>query len=371
MTDIPVQPRNEPLGLLGLDHIRLLVGNARQAAYYWQAVWGFTPIAYAGPETGSPDAVSYVLKQGGATLVVTSPISPKAAAITAHVQRHGDGVYDIAFAVTDLTAALNDAAHNRAVGGLGCVTELKAPDEGVLRIATIRAYGDTVHSLVDRRDYHGLWAPGYQPLRSRPASQLPAVGVRAIDHANAVIPLGQIATWVDFYAQVLGFSELQQFGSEQVEVVMTKVLGDAGDRIKLPFTEPVVGRARHVQRFLEAYGGPGVQHVAFLTEDIVASVRALRARGLAFMSTPRRYYEALPARLNDLGHLDLERLAELGILIDQDDEGHLLQVFTEPLGDRPTLFFELIERRGSRGFGAHNIQALANAAERTLTAPAA
>lgn len=348
---------SDRLWILGIDHIRLLVGNARQAAHYWQAVWGFTPIAYAGPETGDPDTVSYVLRQGSATLVVTSAISSKADGIASHVRLHGDGVSDIAFAVADVTAA--------ACGH----TDLVDPDEGVVRMATIHAYGDTVHSLVERRGYRGVWAPGYEPLDAEPVDTPPGVGLRAIDHANAVIPLGETRVWVDFYARAFGFSELQQFGSDEVEVVMTKVLGDAGDRIKLPLTEPVIGRARHVERFLQAYAGPGVQHIAFLTEDIVASIRALRARGLTFMPTPQPYYDALAARLGDRGGLDLEALADLGILVDQDDEGYLLQIFTEPVGDRPTLFFELIERHGSRGFGARNIQALAEAAERVLVTP--
>lgn len=359
----------DPLGTLGIDHIRLLVGNARQVACYWQTVWGFTPIAYAGPETGHPDAVSYVLRQGNAALVVTSAICPDATTIAAHVARHGDGVSDIAFSVVDVTAAFDHAVRSWGPSGVGEVTELNDPDESVVRIAAIRAYGDTVHSVVERREYHGLWAPGYKPLNDASASRLPSVGVRAVDHANAVIPVGETATWVDFYARVLGFTQLQQFGSEEVEVVMTKVLGDASGRIKLPLTEPVVGQARHVSAFLEAYGGPGVQHIAFLTDDIVASVRALRARGLKFMPTPRQYYEALPTRLDGLDHLDLDALAELGILVDQDDEGYLLQIFTEPLGDRATVFFELIERHGSRGFGARNIQALAEAAEQALATP--
>ncbi len=334
-------------------------------------MWGFTPIAYAGPETGNPDAVSYVLRQGSATLVVTSAICPETTTIAAHVARHGDGVSDIAFAVVDATTAFDHAVRSWGPNGVGDVTELSDPDEGVVRIAAIRAYGDTVHSVVERREYHGLWAPGYKPLDGAPASQLPSLGVQAVDHANAVIPMGQTATWGDFYARVLGFSQLQQFGSEEVKVVMTKVVGDASGRIKLPLTEPVAGRARHVRDFLEAYGGPGVQHIAFLTDDIVASVYTLRARGMTFMSTPRQYYEALPARLDGLDHLRLDALAELGILVDQDDEGYLLQVFTEPLGDRATVFFELIERHGSRGFGARNIQALAEAAERALATSSA
>jgi 4-hydroxyphenylpyruvate dioxygenase len=355
---------DDPLALLDIDHLGLWVGNARQAAHYYRTALGFTPVAYAGPETGVRDRASYVLVQGDVRIVLTAGLHP-GSPVTRHVQRHGDGVRDVALGVVEAVRAF-DAAVAR---GAGAVREpwQDEDDAGVLRRATIATYGDTVHTLVDRHDYRGLFAPGYEPLEAAP-DPLPPAGLMHIDHVVGNVELGAMDRWVGFYERVLGFSQLVHFDDQAISTeysaLMSKVVWDGEGRVKLPINEPAAGRRKsQIEEFLEFNEGPGVQHVALATDDIVASVRALRARGVEFLRVPDTYYEDLAGRFADV-QLDLEAIAELGILADRDEEGHLLQIFTRNVQDRPTVFYELIERHGSRGFGAGNFKALFIALER-------
>jgi 4-hydroxyphenylpyruvate dioxygenase len=358
---------DDPLALGGIDHLELYVGNARQAAHFYQWGLGFLPVAYAGPETGVRDRASYVLRQGDVTFVLTSALSPDSP-VAEHVQRHGDGVKDVALAVRDPERALREAAA-RGAEVVAAATEAK-DEHGVLRRATIAAYGDTVHSLVDRSSYAGAFAPGFVALPAPPPTPLPAPGIRAIDHVVGNVALGDMDRWVGFYERVLGFSQLAHFTDEAISTeysaLMSKVVWDGTGRVKFPINEPAPGRRRsQIEEYLDFYRGPGVQHVAFEVDDILTAVRALSARGIAFMSTPDAYYDELPGRFAGSGiELDVAALREHMVLADRDDEGYLLQIFTRMVQDRPTVFFELIERHGSRGFGEGNFKALFVAIER-------
>jgi 4-hydroxyphenylpyruvate dioxygenase len=354
----------DPLALLGIDHLEFWVGNARQAAHFYRTGFGFTPVAYAGPETGVRDRASYVLSQGGIRLVVTAGLTPDSP-IARHVHEHGDGVRDIALGVPEVGKAF-DAAVERGAEGVAEPWESR-DDQGVLRRASIATYGQTLHTLVDRDDYTGVFAPGYQPLEIVPDA-LPAPGLEAIDHVVGNVELGAMDQWVRFYERVLGFTQLVHFDDEAISTeysaLMSKVVWDGDGRVKFPINEPAQGRRKsQIEEFLDYYRGPGVQHIAIATDDIVAAVRSLRARGLRFLRVPDTYYEELAERFEDV-QLDLEAIAELGILADRDEEGHLLQIFSENVEDRPTVFFELIERHGSRGFGEGNFKALFVAIER-------
>jgi 4-hydroxyphenylpyruvate dioxygenase len=355
---------NDPLALLGIDHVELWVGNARQAAHFYRTGFGFTPVAYAGPETGVRDRASWVLEQGSVRFVLTTALRPDSE-IAAHVARHGDGVRDVALAVPDAAAAYR-AAVERGATGTAEPTDAK-DDHGIIRRAAIATYGDTVHSLIDRSGYQGPFLPGYVAWTSVP-DPLPPPGLQAIDHVVGNVELGKMNQWVRFYERVMGFTQLVHFSDEAISTeysaLMSKVVWDGEGRIKFPINEPAEGRRRsQIDEYLEFYGGPGVQHIAIQTGDIVQSVRALRARGIEFMRVPDAYYSDLAERFADLD-LDLGSLEELGVLADRDDEGYLLQIFTKMAQDRPTVFFELIERHGARGFGEGNFKALFVALER-------
>jgi 4-hydroxyphenylpyruvate dioxygenase len=355
---------DDPLALLGIDHLEFWVGNARQAAHYYRTALGFTPVAYAGPETGVRDRASYVLAQGEVRIVLTAGLDPDSP-VTRHAHRHGDGVRDIALGVPHAARAFA-AAVERGASAVHEPSEDK-DDAGVLRRAVIATYGETVHTFVDRRDYRGAFAPGYEPLGTAP-DPLPPAGVERIDHVVGNVELGAMDRWVRFYERVLGFTQLVHFDDQAISTeysaLMSKVVWDGDGRVKLPINEPATGRRKsQIEEFLDFYKGPGVQHIALVTDDIVASVRALRDRGVGFLRVPDTYYEELAGRFADL-RLDLEAFAELGILADRDEEGYLLQIFTRNVQDRPTVFFELIERHGSRGFGAGNFKALFVALER-------
>jgi 4-hydroxyphenylpyruvate dioxygenase len=354
----------DPLALLGIDHIEFWVGNARQAAHFYRSGFGFTPVAYAGPETGVRDRASWVLEQGTVRFVLTSALRPDGE-IAAHVARHGDGVRDVALAVPDAAAAFH-AATERGAQAVAEPSDDK-DEHGIVGRAAIATYGDTVHSLVDRSGYNGPFLPGYVAWSTVP-DPLPPVGLRAVDHVVGNVELGKMDQWVRFYERVMGFTQLVHFSDEAISTeysaLMSKVVWDGEGRIKFPINEPAEGKRRsQIDEYLDFYGGPGVQHIAIQTDDIVASVRALRARGIEFMRVPDAYYAELADRFADL-RLDLDSLRELGILADRDDEGHLLQIFTKMAQDRPTVFFELIERHGSRGFGEGNFKALFVALER-------
>ena len=349
------------LPILGIDHVEFWVGNAYQAAQFYRTLFGFDVIAYAGPETGVRDRASYVLRQGEITFVLTAPLAPDGP-IAEHVARHGDGVRDVALHVPDVDAAFAAATERGAAPVLGPATI--EGQMGAVRRASIALYGDTVHSFIDRSAYRGVFAPRYRRVTDQRGA--PA-GLKAIDHVVGNVELGQMNRWVAFYRDVLGFTQLVHFTDAQVSTeytaLMSKVMQNGTGRVKFPINEPAPGKRKsQIDEFLEYYRGPGVQHLALLTDDIVATVRALRDRGVRFLRIPDAYYTALHERIGRIEE-DFEAVRELGILVDRDDEGYLLQIFTKPVQDRPTLFYEIIQRRGARGFGLGNFKALFEALE--------
>ncbi len=355
------------LQLNGIDYIELYVGNARQAAHFYRTAFGFTPVAYAGLETGVRDRTSYVLQQRTIRLVVTAPLGPEGE-IAEHVRLHGDGVKDIAFAVDDARLAFATAV-SRGARPVAEPAVLEGQKGFIVR-ATIGIYGDTVHSFVERRNYHGTFAPRYHAIKEPPP--VVPTGLAAVDHVVGNVELGAMDRWVDFYNQVLGFRQLLHFSDDDISTeysaLMSKVVANGTGRIKFPINEPAVGRRKsQVEEYLDYYHGPGVQHVALITDDILGTVRQLRANGVQFLRTPATYYDALEERVGTIDE-DVDALRECGILVDRDDEGYLLQIFTRPLQDRPTLFFEIIQRKGARGFGAGNFKALFEAIEREQAA---
>ncbi len=353
------------LPLNGLDHVEFWVGNARQAAAYYRALWGFGPVAFAGLETKIRDRASYVMVQNDIRFVLTAPLTPEGE-IAEHVRAHGDGVHDIAFAVDDVESAWRETTARGAVSALAPI-ELDGGEDGVLRTASIRAYGETLHSFVDRRDYHGVFAPGYRRLKGagRPAGGL---SLLEVDHCVGNVGLGEMDRFVAFYRDVMGFSQLIHYDDKVIHTdysaLMSKVMTNGNGRIKFPINEPAAGRKKsQIQEYLDWYRGPGCQHIALRTDDIVATVRQLRANGVEFLGLPHEYYATLAERVGDVG-IPIDTLEELGIEADRDEEGFLLQIFTRPVQDRPTFFFEIIERHGSRGFGVGNFKALFEAIER-------
>jgi 4-hydroxyphenylpyruvate dioxygenase len=351
------------LGLEGIDHLEWWVGNARAFAAFMASGFGFDIVAHAGPETGVPDRLSYVLEQGEVRFVVTSALAP-ASEISEHVRAHGDGVRDVAFTVVDAAAAYATALERCGVG----LRPLRVDEDeaGKLLRATIAAYGDTQHTFVERANYSGVFAPGFEPAElARPGGH--AVGLDRVDHVVANVELGALDRWVDFYRQVLGFGQLVHFDDQDISTeysaLMSTVVWD-GSRIVLPINEPAQGRRKsQIEEYLDYYRTPGVQHIAMRTDDIVGAVQALRDRGVRFLSVPPAYYDEAKARLAGID-LPWAQLAELGILVDRDPEGHLLQIFTETVSGRPTVFFEIIQREGAKGFGAGNFKALFEAIER-------
>ena len=353
------------LPLKGLDHVEFWVGNARQAAAYYRALWGFTPIAYSGLETGVRDRTSWVMRQNDITLVLTAPLTPDGE-IAEHVHRHGDGVRDIAFAVDDARSAFEETTKRGAQPSLEPV-ELDGGEDGVLRRSAVRTYGEVRHSFVDRTGYHGLFAPGFRRVK-RPAAAAQGLSLLEIDHCVGNVGLGDMNRFVDFYRDVFGFSQLIHYDDKVIHTdysaLMSKVMTNGNGRVKFPINEPAEGKRKsQIQEFLDYYLDAGTQHIAMRTEDIVGTVRALRERGVEFLGLPHAYYESLPDRVGDVG-VPMDTLEELGIEADRDEEGYLLQIFTKPVQDRPTFFFEIIERHGSRGFGVGNFKALFEAIER-------
>ncbi len=360
----------------GFDHIEFWVGNAKQAMHYYRTVFGFTPIAYAGPETGQRDRASWVLAQGEIRLVLTAGLAPENEVVR-HAATHGDGVKDVAFAVPDAEEAFRVAVERGAEPA--SEPAIKEDDHGKIVTAAIKSYGETVHSFVDRSNYSGPFTPGYRPIgpdQGHPFA-VPAghsAGLRLVDHVVANVELGRMNDWVDFYAGVMGFSQLVHYDDEAISTeysaLMSKVLWDGEGRIKLPINEPAQGKRKsQITEYLDYYRSPGVQHLALATDDIVATVTALRENGVQLMRVPDTYYADQRRKLDWSGiDEDLDALAAQSILIDQDDEGYLLQIFTEPAQDRPTVFFEIIERHGSKGFGEGNFKALFEAIERDQAA---
>jgi 4-hydroxyphenylpyruvate dioxygenase len=357
-------PRDH-MPLNGIDHVELWVGNARQAAFFFTNAYGFTETAYSGLETGARDRTSHVLEQGRIRLVVTGTLG-SATDIAQHHRRHGDGVKVIALSVPDVDAAYREAT---ARGATGLTEPHDAEDDhGSVRIADIAAYGDTIHRFVDRGDYFGPFLPGYAAVDHAETEPL-LVG---IDHIVGNVELGAMERWVKYYEDVFGMTEMIHFSDEAISTeysaLMSKVVTTGNGRIKFPINEPAEGKRKsQIDEYLEFYEGAGAQHIALSTRDIVKTVNLLTERGVQFLRTPDSYYEDVPERIGEIDE-SLDDLRRLGILVDRDDEGYLLQIFTKPLGDRPTIFFELIERHGARGFGEGNFKALFEAIEREQAA---
>ena len=350
--------------LLGVDHVEFWVGNAHQAAHFYAAVMGFRRIAYAGPETGVRSHVSHVLAQGDIRFVVTGGLAADSR-ITDHVRRHGDGVRRVAFAVRDADAARDRAT---AAGATARGTMEEATNEaGSVRYGCIDAWGDAEYAFVTRRGQDGPWMPGFVPIEPGRRHGMPRVGLTGVDHIVANVPAGALGRWVEWHDRVLGLRSMAQFSADvstERSALTSTVLANEAGTVTMPINEPARGpRRSQIEEFLDAWGGPGVQHLALATDDIVTAVAALRSRGLAFLAADGDYYARARARVGDLAASwdDLERE---GIMVDRDDRGHLLQIFTEPLQDRPTLFFEIIQRMGATGFGVGNFGALFASIER-------
>jgi 4-hydroxyphenylpyruvate dioxygenase len=357
----------DPVDLLGIDHLELWVGNARAMAGFLSACFGFTVTGYRGPETGAPtDRASYLIEQGSILLVLTGAVR-SSSDVAEQVCRHGDGVHEIAFGVRDVEGTLMQVLERGA--RLAQPATTTTDSDGSVTHAAIAVYGDTTHGFVGRNHYGGLFQPGFVPL-SLPTIGPPLgppVGLQYIDHVVANVERGVLDAWVGYYERVFGFTQLTHFNAEQIHTKYSALASTVmwnGRNVVLPINEPADGlRKSQITEFLEHYSGPGVQHVAMRTDDIVAAVTALRTRGLRFLSVPATYYDEARQRLGDID-LPWHDLEELGILVDRDEHGHLLQIFTEHLGDRPTLFFEIIQRDGAVGFGEGNFRALFEAIER-------
>jgi 4-hydroxyphenylpyruvate dioxygenase len=355
-----------PFPLLGLDAVHFAVGNARQAAHFYTTAFGFAVTAYQGPETGERAHTSYVLTSGTARLVLTSttgaPDAPPSP-IARHVAEHGDGVIDLAITVPDAREAFRLAVQR----GARPVEEptLLRDEYGTVVRSAIATYGHTRHSFVERQAYCGPYLPGFRP---REQSGHPESFVTGIDHCVGNVELGRMDEWVDFYHRVLGFTNMAEFVGEDIateySALMSKVVADGTRVVKFPLNEPAAGRKKsQIEEYLEFYGGPGVQHIALNVPDLRVAVDRMRAAGVEFLSTPASYYEDLASWVGPM-HVEVAELARRGILADRDEDGYLLQIFTRPVQDRPTVFFELIERHGSQGFGKGNFKALFEAIER-------
>ncbi len=360
-------PTADPFPVKGMDAIVFAVGNAKQAAHYYSSAFGMTVVAYSGPENGSRDVVSYVLRSGSARFVLTGAVTA-GTDLGRHVAEHGDGVVDLALEVPDVARAVE---HARRQGATVLEEPRESTDEhGTVVLAAIATYGQTRHTLVDRSRYDGPYLPGFmaaEPLVVR-AADAPKRFFQAVDHCVGNVELGHMDEWVAFYNTVMGFTNMKEFIGDDIateySALMSKVVASGNHRVKFPLNEPAVGKRKsQIDEYLEFYGGPGVQHIALATGDIVASVRHMRAQGVQFLDTPDSYYDTLGEWVGDT-RVPVDTLHELRILADRDEDGYLLQIFTKPVQDRPTVFFELIERHGSLGFGKGNFKALFEAIER-------
>jgi len=356
----PMTEEADFLQLRNIDHLEIWVGNAKQAMYYWWKGFGFKPVAYSGLETGNRRFASYVLESGKIRFVVSAPYSPTDE-MAAHHLLHGDGVKLVALGVDDVEQAYR-ATTERGARGAWAPREEK-DSQGTFRSSAIQAYGDVLHVFIDRSDYQGAFAPGYQQLRLEADS----TGLVAIDHVVGNVELGKMNYWVNFYHQVMGFRQLVHFDDQDISTdysaLMSKVMQDGTGRVKFPINEPAEGKKKsQIEEYLDYYKTPGVQHIAMASGDIIETVGKLRARGIEFLRVPDAYYQILPDRVGQIEE-PLDLIREHGILVDRDDEGYLLQVFSRPLQDRPTAFIEVIERHGSRGFGKGNFKALFEAIE--------
>ena len=345
----------------GIDYIQFFVGNAKQAAHYYRAL-GFTPVAYMGLETGSRDRVSWVCQQGDVRLVFTGALSDDSP-ISDHVKRHGDGVHDVALTVPDAEEAYRVALERGA-------TSVEEPtvfedEHGKIVRAAIATYGETIHSLVSRQNYSGTFFPGFENLEHEGTH---GFGIQYIDHVVGNVELGKMNEWVAFYERIMGFTELRHFSDEEISTeysaLMSKVVWDGNGKIKLPINEPAEGKRKsQIEEYLEYYKTPGVQHIAMASEDIVSTVESMKAAGIQFLNVPGVYYDDVKQRIPEIAD-KIDSLQRNGILADKDEDGYLLQIFTKPVQDRPTVFYEVIERHGAKGFGAGNFKALFEAIER-------
>jgi 4-hydroxyphenylpyruvate dioxygenase len=347
----------------GTDFIEFYVGNAKQAAQFYRQVFGYKIVAYRGPETGTRDRASYVIVQDKVRIVLTTALRPDSE-IAAHVHKHGDGVKDIALWVDDARTSFKLAVER----GAQPAYEPKAlsDENGEVVIAGIKTYGETIHSLVERKNYKGAFMPGFVPFAGRGDSD--GVGLKYVDHCVGNVELGAMNKWVKYYADILGFKQLISFDdktiSTEYSALMSKVVANGIGRIKFPLNEPAKGKKKsQIDEYLEFYQGPGCQHIAIATDNIVDTVTKLRDNGVEFLRVPGTYYDTVEERV---GHIDedVKKLRELGILVDRDEEGYLLQIFSKPMEDRPTLFYEIIQRKGAKSFGAGNFKALFEALER-------
>ena len=347
----------------GTDYVELYVGNAKQASHYYRAAFGYQLVAYLGPETGVRDRASYLMQQGKIRLVLTTAMAPESS-IADHVLRHGDGVKDYALWVDDARRAYAIAIERGAIAVRA--PEVLTDEQGEVVIAAIATYGDTIHSLVERRNYRGTFLPGFRDVT--PHYQPPDVGLRYVDHCVGNVELGRMNQWVGYYADVMGFRNLITFDDNDISTeyssLMSKVMANGNDKIKFPINEPASGKKKsQIEEYLDFYRGPGAQHLALATDNILETVTALRDRGVEFLSVPTSYYDELQARVGTIDE-PIEQLAALGILVDRDPDGYLLQIFTKPVEDRPTLFFEIIQRKGAKSFGKGNFRALFESIER-------
>ncbi len=347
----------------GTDYIEFYVGNAKQAAYYYQSAFGFNLIAYRGPETGMRDKVSYVLQQGKIRFVLTSALSPDHE-ISRHVFQHGDGVKVLALWVDDAEYAFNTAVANGAK--VAQLVQEHKDEHGTVKTAAIHTYGETIHTFVERKNYEGPFLPGFVAKASQ--MQVNPLGLKYVDHCVGNVELGKMNTWVEFYQKVMGFNLLVTFDDKDISTkytaLMSKVVSNGNGYIKFPINEPADGvKKSQIEEYLDFYRGAGVQHIAIATDDIIYTVDELRRRGVDFLYVPETYYETVLDRVGEIKE-DIKELQRLNILIDRDDEGYLLQIFTKPVQDRPTVFYEIIQREGARSFGKGNFKALFEAIER-------
>ncbi|HUY94963.1 MAG TPA: 4-hydroxyphenylpyruvate dioxygenase [Terracidiphilus sp.] len=351
------------LPLKGTDHVEFYVGNARQAAYFYRAAFGMSLVAYAGPETGQRDRASYVVQQGKVRFLLTTPLRPEGP-IADHIHRHGDGVKVIALWVDDARKAW----HETTSRGAESVAEpyVKTDVHGQVVLSSIRTYGETIHTFVERGEYNGAFLPGFVAIDHDSVAR--PVGLLHIDHMVGNVGWHEMDKWVDFYGRVMGFSLYQHFDDKDISTeysaLMSKVMANGNGYVKFPINEPAEGKKKsQVEEYLDFYPGPGVQHIALATSDILQTVARLSQQGVEFLRVPHTYYTELQSRVGKTDE-PIEELEKLGILVDRDDEGYMLQIFTKPVEDRPTLFFEIIQRKGSRSFGKGNFKALFEAIER-------
>jgi 4-hydroxyphenylpyruvate dioxygenase len=351
------------LPLNGTDHVELYVGNAKQAAYYYQMAFGFELIAYAGPETGIRDRASYVLQQNKVRLVLTTSLLPDSD-IAAHVKKHGDGVKVLALWVDDARYAFEETVKRGAKPAFE--PRILKDEEGEAVVAAIHTYGDTIHTFVERKNYYGAFLPGYKKAQS--IFEIKPVGIKHIDHCVGNVGWGEMNQWVQFYENVMGFKLLITFDDKDISTeysaLMSKVVSNGNGYIKFPINEPAKGKKKsQIEEYVEFYQGPGVQHIALETDNIIFTVSEMRKRGVEFLYVPETYYEDVPERVGQIDE-DLQELKKLNILIDRDEDGYLLQIFTKPVQDRPTLFYEIIQRKGAKSFGKGNFKALFESIER-------